>query len=79
MQRFKAALTTGNWKDNPEPLARDSKGEFVKYEDVQELIKALQEELDNAEGSDDYIGCDTYIQAVRVCKGIINKYGFKQP
>lgn len=34
MQRFKAALTTGNWPNNPEPLVRDDAGEYVLYVDA---------------------------------------------
>ncbi len=39
MQRFKAALVTGNYPDNPEPLLRDSSGEYILYIDhVRELM-----------------------------------------
>lgn len=34
MQRFKAALPTGNYPGNPEDLVRDDNGAFVLYEDV---------------------------------------------
>jgi hypothetical protein len=43
MKRFKAALTTGNYPDNPEPLVRDVNGDFVKYEDALRLELALKE------------------------------------
>jgi hypothetical protein len=39
IQRFKAALTTGNWPDNPEPLIRDALGDYVKISDVADLIE----------------------------------------
>ncbi len=40
MQRFKPALVTGYWPNNPEPLVRDDKGEFVLYVDaVKELME----------------------------------------
>ncbi len=39
MQRFRAALVTGNYPDNPEDLLRDSKGQYVLYVDaVRELM-----------------------------------------
>jgi len=42
MQRFKASLVTGNWPENPEPLMRDNKGEYVKYNDALRLKITLQ-------------------------------------
>lgn len=38
MQRFKAALVTGNWRNNPEPLVRDDNGDFVLYDDAVECL-----------------------------------------
>ena len=37
IQRFKPALTTGYWPDNPEPLVRDTSGDYVKYDDCKAL------------------------------------------
>ena len=42
LQRFKAALTSGNWRDNPENLVRDEYGEFVKFNDYMELLKVTE-------------------------------------
>jgi len=39
MQRFKASLVTGNWSDNPEPLVRDTDGDFVLLQDVIDWLK----------------------------------------
>lgn len=39
MQRFRASLTSGSWKDNPEPLVRDDTGDYVKYDDAVRLAK----------------------------------------
>jgi hypothetical protein len=41
VQRFKAALTTGYWPDNPEDLVKDNNGEYVKYSDYAELREAV--------------------------------------
>lgn len=38
MQRFKAALPTGNYPGNPEALIRDNNGDFVLYEDVKKIV-----------------------------------------
>jgi len=38
MQRFRAALPTGNYPGNPEDLIRDKNGAFVLYEDVKSLV-----------------------------------------
>lgn len=44
MQRFKASLPTGVWKDNPESLIRDDKGEYVLYNQiVNAIIDSLNE------------------------------------
>ena len=42
MQRFKAALVTGVWNDNPEDLRRDPKGEYVLYKDAMKRINELE-------------------------------------
>lgn len=42
MQRFKAALPTGNYPGNPENLIRDSHGDFVLHEDSQKRIEELE-------------------------------------
>ena len=48
MERFKAALVCGRQpKDNPEPLVRDDKGDFVLYnEALNAVIYALEEGFD---------------------------------
>ena len=38
-----------------------------------EVLKKLKAELEDAEGTEEYIGCDKYIQAVAVCKALIEK------
>lgn len=37
IQRFKGALTTGYWPNNPEPLVRCANGDFVKHDDCKAL------------------------------------------
>lgn len=55
MQRFKPALTTGHWGNNQEPLVRDDKGEFVLYEDVKLIEKALKYMVSLYLVADDYL------------------------
>jgi len=38
IQRFRAELTTGFCRCNPENLVRDEKGEWVAYKDAQQLL-----------------------------------------
>lgn len=45
LQRFKAALVTGRWVGNPEPLVRDPNGAFVLWSDVEKLLSANQDQL----------------------------------
>lgn len=37
VQRFKAALPSGNWPDNPEDLVRCKEGAFVLFTDYERL------------------------------------------
>jgi hypothetical protein len=46
VMRFKAALPTGNYMENPESLVRDVNGPFVKYSDYEEVRKGLLEALE---------------------------------
>ena len=39
IQRFKPALVTGYWPGNPESLVRDAHGEYVKFSDMQKLLR----------------------------------------
>lgn len=41
-QRFNAALTNGNWPNNPEKLVRDDKGDYVLYSEYGKLLKAVE-------------------------------------
>jgi hypothetical protein len=48
MQRFKPALTCGSFNpENPEDLVRDENGEYIKYEDHKEVVRLLEEEIED--------------------------------
>lgn len=52
IQRFKSALTTGYWPDNPEDLVRDEHGDYVLYSQVIDAIGGALDDKTN----DDVIG-----------------------
>ena len=59
IQRFKPALTTGNWPDNPEELVRDDSGKYMLYSDHVEMIVKITESLHDA-GAFDGMSIDEF-------------------
>ena len=47
IQRFKPALTTGNWPDNPEELVRDDSGKYMLYSDYVNRLKVIITSLED--------------------------------